>query len=680
MSVAGVGVIRFWGFSPAVDLLEDLAAIGCAVDSAADEDPLRLLMVCPGDVRHVLQTLAGASSRRVGSGADVRPFEACVFEKEPETLARHALLLAVALDFELPRRERAELLLELWANSLLREKTASYLATKARQLSRAVSEEEGLLAPLIDVSALKMKDRDRLEEIFRSWAEDVEFDVVRLRDERLRNFYKARYEHRASVLDWDYTWELMPIASIVHKIHFREWRMTGVLFEVRDSAYTAPNRTMASYAYGRQKGSSVQRRGFWCDIANGPFAAMGVTCDDERLTAKKSDRHTKSSNDIAYYVMLQWLTAIENGTRFQLKQEDIHDFEYGASVNGGGAFMKGFLTPNSKLDGVVEEVDGHADEADVVDVEEEARAHAIKAKVCAAKLEKLPKFKLKLLCGDWLDVVRKPRHQHAFDALTLGTHVAYLCADKRVNQLLKERAAICVETAKFLVELRGENRKEYGTKLHACALSLGWTARESGEADGIKSACFRYCFDANVAKAHLERIKDAPPAEPLQLMGPEVAEDETAAGSPALDGEGRPTGTEAVAADDVGLGCLQIAAEQNDERTTQDSTPDIVAQSEPVILPGGQVMGTSQAELSAIGNGGKICAITGLPAKYKDPVTGLPYANLDAYKELRKRHPDPKKPLPSDEKEEASEVPEFQERLRPILTGGMGRRVNKACS
>ncbi len=32
------------------------------------------------------------------------------------------------------------------------------------------------------------------------------------------------------------------------------------------------------------------------------------------------------------------------------------------------------------------------------------------------------------------------------------------------------------------------------------------------------------------------------------------------------------------------------------------------------------------------------CAITGLPAKYRDPVTGLPYANLDAFKIIREQH------------------------------------------
>jgi vacuolar protein sorting-associated protein 72 len=33
-----------------------------------------------------------------------------------------------------------------------------------------------------------------------------------------------------------------------------------------------------------------------------------------------------------------------------------------------------------------------------------------------------------------------------------------------------------------------------------------------------------------------------------------------------------------------------------------------------------------------------VCAITGLPAKYKDPKTGQPYANAEAFKKLRAGH------------------------------------------
>ena len=31
------------------------------------------------------------------------------------------------------------------------------------------------------------------------------------------------------------------------------------------------------------------------------------------------------------------------------------------------------------------------------------------------------------------------------------------------------------------------------------------------------------------------------------------------------------------------------------------------------------------------------CVVTGLPAKYRDPVTGLPYATIEAFKIIRKK-------------------------------------------
>ncbi len=34
----------------------------------------------------------------------------------------------------------------------------------------------------------------------------------------------------------------------------------------------------------------------------------------------------------------------------------------------------------------------------------------------------------------------------------------------------------------------------------------------------------------------------------------------------------------------------------------------------------------------------KICAITGLKAKYFDPLTKQPYANIEAFKELRRKY------------------------------------------
>ena len=35
---------------------------------------------------------------------------------------------------------------------------------------------------------------------------------------------------------------------------------------------------------------------------------------------------------------------------------------------------------------------------------------------------------------------------------------------------------------------------------------------------------------------------------------------------------------------------------------------------------------------------GEMCAITGAPAKYRDPVSGLPYADLAAFKVIKERY------------------------------------------
>jgi len=53
-----------------------------------------------------------------------------------------------------------------------------------------------------------------------------------------------------------------------------------------------------------------------------------------------------------------------------------------------------------------------------------------------------------------------------------------------------------------------------------------------------------------------------------------------------------------------------------------------------------------------------VCVITGEPAKYKDPLTGMPYATIEAFKEVRKRYPPiEKKP---DVVEEPTQAPPTQ--------------------
>lgn len=66
----------------------------------------------------------------------------------------------------------------------------------------------------------------------------AEFDMEKLRDQRLRFFFKERYDYRSNLVDWDFSMQLSEFAPIVHYYHYKEWRLTGLAFEQRFSTYS----------------------------------------------------------------------------------------------------------------------------------------------------------------------------------------------------------------------------------------------------------------------------------------------------------------------------------------------------------------------------------------------------------------------------------------------------------
>ncbi|RHY11830.1 hypothetical protein DYB25_001026 [Aphanomyces astaci] len=282
-----------WGFSPGFDLQEGVSeprADSNQVDaSTSSSEPLCVLVLSPGDIRHVLATIA--RSRRWKK----RPLHIYLYEKSPECLARALLLLQIVNDWEVPLRQRCNTFLEVFGNALVQGRTAEYIEEKAKQLVELVCNESGHLADVIDLSHLKMKSRDALVETFQSWHTNVPFNSERLRDQRLRHYYENRYDYRNNLVDWDYT-------------QFKEWRNTGIAFEFGDQQYTAPNRTMASYTDAVKKGhGSVSCRGYWLDIVVGPYISFGVDC-------------YRNTTEVAVFNVLSHLHEIETGDIYKMKK------------------------------------------------------------------------------------------------------------------------------------------------------------------------------------------------------------------------------------------------------------------------------------------------------------------------------------------------------------------------
>ncbi len=639
MQLRGRGPQPAWGASPHLKL-----------------DGHTVLSLAPADARHTLATLAARATTLRHTSTQDQPYNPelliAVYEPAADAAARHLLLLAVALDLSTPRRERAELYLEILANATLRTRTAAYVAARAAELQRLLADGEGPLAPHVDLSLLKMRDRDAIIDVLAGWADSVPCDVARYRDERLRGFYGARYDARANVLDWDYSMELLPLASIVHKLHFSEWRMTGLAFELRGCSYTAPNRTLCSMTRGREAGASVLRRGFWGDVANSPWPSVGVVPEPggEPLIAKKDGRHFKTACDVAYYNLLRLLSEMEGGAPFELKPADVQDFEYGSSVAGDAGWAAGMFG-KGKGKGAPQTTIVEVDEGE--EDEEQAAAEEERAKVAlAARYAKLPRFRLRLLSGDWGDVVRKPKHQRRYESLTVSCHAAHLLADPRLGGLLAPRAHVALETAAFIIEARKEARTAFAEKLAELAASRGWTAVDGSKAaEGMAPHLF-YEYDEVTAQGLADdfrtRLGEATHEEPEAKLETEEREGaDLAVASKEDEGE--------------------VKGALGEEGVARGPASDAAAPAKPA---------------DAIGLR-ELCAITGLPAKYRDPVSGLPYANLEAFKELRRRHPAPERELAPERTHEGAAKPSgrvdasTREIQRDIVISGAARRLNK---
>ena len=55
-----------------------------------------------------------------------------------------------------------------------------------------------------------------LYQVFKTWLEDVECDMLAWREKRLRQYYEDRYDYRKNLIDWDYSMSVKDWAEIIH--------------------------------------------------------------------------------------------------------------------------------------------------------------------------------------------------------------------------------------------------------------------------------------------------------------------------------------------------------------------------------------------------------------------------------------------------------------------------------
>lgn len=235
-TAAAIGIHGFWGLSSTFDCHEAFSNVQplSAVTEADSEETreneiIRVLLVHPSDLRHVMATMTRRLRRRVGA-TKMPEIHFYVLEAPLEVLARDILLWELFLDFEVPIRQRANLFLEVYGNSRVQDRTSRYLERLGERLRDLVVKGSSTL-DLIDLQYLKYRDKDELESIFRSYARSTVFDTDGLRNQRMRGYYAERYDSRRAMYDWDYQYGIHNCASLIHIRLFRDWRESGIAFE-----------------------------------------------------------------------------------------------------------------------------------------------------------------------------------------------------------------------------------------------------------------------------------------------------------------------------------------------------------------------------------------------------------------------------------------------------------------
>ncbi|XP_053117415.1 dynein axonemal assembly factor 3 isoform X2 [Hemicordylus capensis] len=300
----GFGTTAWWGFSPALDLQDtylesSLEHLRLSQDGIPE---LNILLVGSVDGRHIFKTMSQAHQW------PRRKINFYVLENNLEALGRQLLFLNLALEpsEKMGLQEKSEMFLELMGNTLLRSQTAAYLQEKSDIFIRYVTDPDFQQThlPILDLSALKFKERDQLEAIFQFWRnpDPHAFQIKHLWDLRLRQYLGTRYDSRRGVCDWDLNMTLHEHgAKVINFREFFQWRDTGVAFEMREAPYDIPNKTLASGRLLRYKGEPVPARGYWGDIATGPYITFGIESEDTNLLKTRNGLPTKSAQEISLH-------------------------------------------------------------------------------------------------------------------------------------------------------------------------------------------------------------------------------------------------------------------------------------------------------------------------------------------------------------------------------------------
>ncbi|KAK4468703.1 hypothetical protein MN116_007883 [Schistosoma mekongi] len=323
-TIDSLGNITWWGFTPALNLVE------CLKNYCSSEvdtfDNVNILCVGMTDSRHILKTLS-CNLTEIDKFKTVIVLLFCKFsdqfyviESFHETYARMMLQLYTALEpsTRVNLQEKTEIYLEMFGNVLIRDVTYQYLINATNDLIKLVTNLSCLiLLKFANLTHLKFKERDMLESILKFWRgnEIMKFDAVKCWDYRLRKHLGTRYDAIPNVFDWDCSITLHDRkATTVNTKEYAYWRQHGVAFKLREANYNVSNRSLASgRIFKNSAGDKGVYWGYWGDIICSPFLAFGIdTSECCALSRLVNGKHAYAASTISEVNVRRMFWQLEN--------------------------------------------------------------------------------------------------------------------------------------------------------------------------------------------------------------------------------------------------------------------------------------------------------------------------------------------------------------------------------
>ncbi|KAM8927740.1 dynein axonemal assembly factor 3 [Pelodytes ibericus] len=447
----------WWGFSPALDLqMHCLQSTIQHLTSSDDIPELHILLVGAGDSRHILKTICQASRW------PQRKLNFYLIESDLEQVARHILFLTLALrnPEQMGLQEKSEIFLELFGNSLVRSQTATYLQEQCELFICLVTDPDyqQCVIPCLNLNALKFKERDELESIFKFWRnpESRLFPIEKYWDVKNREFLGRRYDSRRGAYDWDLSMKLHERgAGVISNTDYNRWREKGVAFVIREGIYDTPNKTLSSHMSVVHRFGKVRARGYWGDIITSPYIAFGIETEEKRLLKTANNVYVQSAQEISQYNIVALFHELVTGQRYSLPDS--------CKVDSEALKPCPIFPPSALADACTEEPNGN----------EENGTDDIKSFIPLNNVE------IHFLHLNSVNDLHKNRKFHnLFNILYFSCSMVHNLRPE-YKLMAAKKATLLLELTKFIVDLQAEKLKSYVSIVTKVAKESGFSISET---------------------------------------------------------------------------------------------------------------------------------------------------------------------------------------------------------